>query len=52
MTIPAWISLILLETVGSTNSYAATLAREGSRFGSCVWALQQTAGRGRYNRAS
>ena len=51
MTIPAWISLIPLETVGSTNSYAATLAREGSRIGSCVWALEQTAGRGRYNRS-
>ena len=51
MTIPAWISLIPLETVGSTNSYAATLAREKSPFGSCVWALQQTNGRGRYNRS-
>ena len=31
MTIPAWISLISLETVGNVNSYATTLVREGSR---------------------
>ena len=48
---PAWIELIPLKTVDSTNTYASILAQSGQAPGGCVWALQQTAGRGRHGRS-
>jgi BirA family biotin operon repressor/biotin-[acetyl-CoA-carboxylase] ligase len=39
--------LIELDTVGSTNDHARTLARNGYPSGVIVWAHEQTAGRGR-----
>jgi BirA family transcriptional regulator, biotin operon repressor / biotin---[acetyl-CoA-carboxylase] ligase len=38
------------ETVGSTNDEARQLARNGAADGTVVWALEQTAGRGRRGR--
>lgn len=39
------------ETIGSTNDEAKRLARDGAADGTVVWALEQTAGRGRRGRA-
>jgi BirA family transcriptional regulator, biotin operon repressor / biotin---[acetyl-CoA-carboxylase] ligase len=55
MTVPqrfphAAYRLVLRETVGSTNDEAKQLAREGATEGTVVWALAQTAGRGRRGR--
>jgi BirA family transcriptional regulator, biotin operon repressor / biotin---[acetyl-CoA-carboxylase] ligase len=41
------MSLVELDTVGSTNDHAKTLARNGYPHGTIVWAHTQTAGRGR-----
>jgi BirA family transcriptional regulator, biotin operon repressor / biotin---[acetyl-CoA-carboxylase] ligase len=43
--------LVLYDTVGSTNDEAKRLARAGAEEGTLVWALEQTAGRGRRGRA-
>lgn len=43
--------LIYLPAIGSTNSYAADLAREGAAEGTLVTTDDQTAGRGRIGRA-
>jgi BirA family transcriptional regulator, biotin operon repressor / biotin---[acetyl-CoA-carboxylase] ligase len=45
--LPDGYRLVLRETVGSTNDEAARLARSGAEQGTLVWALEQTAGRGR-----
>jgi BirA family transcriptional regulator, biotin operon repressor / biotin---[acetyl-CoA-carboxylase] ligase len=48
--LPAAYRLVLCETVGSTNDEARQLARQGAAAGTVVWALEQTAGRGRRGR--
>ena len=48
--LPSPLSLIELETVGSTNDHARQLARAGNT-GVIVWAHEQTAGRGRQGNA-
>lgn len=45
--LPKPLSLIELDSVGSTNDHAKKLARNGYPHGTVVWAHQQTAGRGR-----
>jgi len=42
--------LVSRETVGSTNDEARRLGRSGAEQGTLVWALEQTAGRGRRGR--
>ncbi|MET4808026.1 biotin--[acetyl-CoA-carboxylase] ligase [Limibacillus sp. MBR-115] len=42
--------LVALEKIGSTNEEARRLAEEGAEEGTLVWALEQTAGRGRQGR--
>ncbi len=49
--LPAGYRLISRESVGSTNDEAKLLARAGAGEGTLVWALEQTAGRGRRGRA-
>jgi BirA family biotin operon repressor/biotin-[acetyl-CoA-carboxylase] ligase len=49
-TLPAGYRLICYDAVGSTNDEAKCLAREGAADGTVVWALEQTAGRGRRGR--
>jgi BirA family biotin operon repressor/biotin-[acetyl-CoA-carboxylase] ligase len=48
--LPATYRLVSRETVGSTNDEAKRLARQGAAEGTVVWALEQTAGRGRRGR--
>jgi BirA family biotin operon repressor/biotin-[acetyl-CoA-carboxylase] ligase len=48
--LPAGYRLVSYDTVGSTNDEAKRLARAGPAEGTVVWALQQTAGRGRRGR--
>ncbi|MFZ3238597.1 MAG: biotin--[acetyl-CoA-carboxylase] ligase [Stellaceae bacterium] len=48
--LPAGWRLVSRETVGSTNDEAKQLARQGAADGTFVWALEQTAGRGRRGR--
>lgn len=48
--LPAGYRLVSYDTVGSTNDEAKKLARSGAGEGSVVWALRQTAGRGRRGR--
>jgi BirA family transcriptional regulator, biotin operon repressor / biotin---[acetyl-CoA-carboxylase] ligase len=48
--LPASYAPVLRERVGSTNDEAKALARNGSEAGTVVWALEQTAGRGRGGR--
>lgn len=43
--------VVFFTEVGSTNDVAATLAEHGAAEGTCVVALCQTAGRGRFGRA-
>jgi BirA family transcriptional regulator, biotin operon repressor / biotin---[acetyl-CoA-carboxylase] ligase len=45
--LPDGYRLVSRETVGSTNDEAKRLARSGAEQGTLVWALEQTAGRGR-----
>jgi BirA family transcriptional regulator, biotin operon repressor / biotin---[acetyl-CoA-carboxylase] ligase len=45
--LPPDYRLVSYDTVGSTNDEAKRLAREGAAEGTIVWALVQTAGRGR-----
>ena len=49
--LPDSYRLVSRETVGSTNDEATRLARSGAEQGTLVWALEQTAGRGRRGRA-
>jgi BirA family biotin operon repressor/biotin-[acetyl-CoA-carboxylase] ligase len=51
LQLPQGYQLIRYETVGSTNEEAKLLAREGAVEGTLVWALDQTAGRGRRGHA-
>ena len=48
--LPAGYRLVSRDTVGSTNDEAKSLARQGAAEGALVWALAQTAGRGRRGR--
>lgn len=50
-TLPAGYRLVCYDSVGSTNDEAKHLARDGAAEGTLVWALEQTAGRGRRGRA-
>jgi BirA family biotin operon repressor/biotin-[acetyl-CoA-carboxylase] ligase len=49
--LPAGYRLVFHESIGSTNDDAKRLARDGAAEGTLVWALEQTAGRGRRGRA-
>lgn len=49
--LPASYRLVSYDSLGSTNDEAKRLARDGAEEGTLVWALQQTAGRGRRERA-
>ena len=48
--LPASYRLVPHDTIGSTNDEAKRLARGGAEEGTLVWALEQTAGRGRRGR--
>lgn len=48
--LPAGFHLHFFETIGSTSDEAKALARAGAPGGTIVWALEQTAGRGRRGR--
>jgi BirA family transcriptional regulator, biotin operon repressor / biotin---[acetyl-CoA-carboxylase] ligase len=48
--LPAGCRLVRSETIGSTSDEAKRLARAGAAAGTVVWALEQTAGRGRRGR--
>lgn len=48
--LPPAYRLVALERVGSTNEEAKRLAADGAEDGTLVWALEQTAGRGRRGR--
>jgi BirA family biotin operon repressor/biotin-[acetyl-CoA-carboxylase] ligase len=49
--LPAAYRLVCYNTIGSTNEEAKRLARAAAQEGTLVWALEQTAGRGRRGRA-
>jgi BirA family transcriptional regulator, biotin operon repressor / biotin---[acetyl-CoA-carboxylase] ligase len=49
--LPAGYRLISYDSIGSTNDEAKRLARAGADERTVIWALQQTAGRGRRGRA-
>jgi BirA family transcriptional regulator, biotin operon repressor / biotin---[acetyl-CoA-carboxylase] ligase len=49
--VPPGYRLVCHDSIGSTNDEAKCLARGGAAAGTVVWALQQTAGRGRRGRA-
>jgi BirA family transcriptional regulator, biotin operon repressor / biotin---[acetyl-CoA-carboxylase] ligase len=49
--LPAAYRLVSREAVGSTNDEATRLAHEGAPEGTVIWALEQTAGRGRRGRS-
>lgn len=49
--LPPAYRLVALDRVGSTSDEARRLAGEGAEDGTLVWALEQTAGRGRHGRA-
>ena len=49
--LPPAYRLVRYDTVGSTNDEARCLARAGAKEWTVVWALEQTAGRGRQGRA-
>jgi BirA family transcriptional regulator, biotin operon repressor / biotin---[acetyl-CoA-carboxylase] ligase len=51
MRLPPAYRLISYDVAGSTNDEAKRLARAGAQEGTLVWALEQTAGRGRRGRA-
>ena len=48
--LPTVYRLVAFERVGSTNEEAKRLAADGAEEGTLVWALEQTAGRGRRGR--
>jgi BirA family biotin operon repressor/biotin-[acetyl-CoA-carboxylase] ligase len=45
--LPPAYRLIAFDSIGSTNDEAKRLARSGAAAGTVIWALEQTAGRGR-----
>jgi BirA family transcriptional regulator, biotin operon repressor / biotin---[acetyl-CoA-carboxylase] ligase len=49
-TLPEGYRLVSFDSIGSTNDEAKRLARGGAPEGTLVWALEQTAGRGRRGR--
>jgi BirA family transcriptional regulator, biotin operon repressor / biotin---[acetyl-CoA-carboxylase] ligase len=49
--LPPGCRLVFHESIGSTNDEAKRLARDGATEGTFVWALEQSAGRGRRGRA-
>lgn len=49
--LPPAYRLVALDRVGSTNDEARRLAGEGAEDGTLVWALEQSAGRGRQGRS-
>ena len=49
--LPRGYRLVFHDTIGSTNDEARRLAHDGAPGGTLVWALEQTAGRGRRGRA-
>ncbi|HMD64358.1 MAG TPA: biotin--[acetyl-CoA-carboxylase] ligase [Stellaceae bacterium] len=49
--LPPGYRLLCYDSIGSTNDEAKHLARDGAAEGTLVWALEQTAGRGRRGRA-
>ncbi len=51
VSLPGHFSLVSLDTIDSTNEEAKRRAADGARDGTVVWARQQTAGRGRRDRA-
>jgi BirA family biotin operon repressor/biotin-[acetyl-CoA-carboxylase] ligase len=48
--LPEGYRLVFFDAVGSTNDEAKRLARDGAPGGTLLWALEQTAGRGRRGR--
>jgi BirA family transcriptional regulator, biotin operon repressor / biotin---[acetyl-CoA-carboxylase] ligase len=48
--LPPGYRLIAFDSIGSTNDEAKRLARSGAAAGTVIWALEQTAGRGRRGR--
>jgi len=48
--LPPGYRLIAYDAIGSTNDEAKRLARDGAAEGTLLWALEQTAGRGRRGR--
>lgn len=48
--LPPGYRLLYYDSIGSTNDEAKRLARDGAAEGTLVWALEQTAGRGRRGR--
>ena len=48
--LPPGYRLIAYDSIDSTNNEAKRLAREGATEGTLLWALEQTAGRGRRGR--
>jgi BirA family biotin operon repressor/biotin-[acetyl-CoA-carboxylase] ligase len=48
--LPIGYQLIAYDSIGSTNDAAKRLARDGAAEGTLLWALEQTAGRGRRSR--
>jgi BirA family transcriptional regulator, biotin operon repressor / biotin---[acetyl-CoA-carboxylase] ligase len=48
--LPPGYRLVAYDAIGSTNDEAKRLAREGAAEGTLLWALEQTAGRGRRGR--
>jgi BirA family biotin operon repressor/biotin-[acetyl-CoA-carboxylase] ligase len=49
--LPPGYRLLCYDSIGSTNEEAKLRARDGAEEGTLVWALEQTAGRGRRGRA-
>jgi BirA family transcriptional regulator, biotin operon repressor / biotin---[acetyl-CoA-carboxylase] ligase len=49
--LPPGYRLLCYDSIGSTNEKAKHLARDGAAEGTLLWALEQTAGRGRRGRA-
>jgi BirA family biotin operon repressor/biotin-[acetyl-CoA-carboxylase] ligase len=49
--LPASYRLVSYDSLGSTNDEAKRLASDGAKEGTLVWALEQTAGRGRRGRS-
>jgi BirA family biotin operon repressor/biotin-[acetyl-CoA-carboxylase] ligase len=50
-SLPPGFRLVFHDSIGSTNDEAKRLAREGATDATVVWALEQTAGRGRRGRS-
>ena len=48
--LPHGYRLVFQDSIGSTNEEAKRLARDGAPEGTLIWALEQTAGRGRRGR--